>query len=176
MYNFSDFTAELEEIVSKSSSHQEIIHHSSNSMRKLLSNHQLINDSHISGIYDGSVEPTIYKSENNNFIVQLFTWDSGCQTPVHDHDTWGIMGLYENALRIAEYAFLPIDNSTELKEIQTYIAEKGDVCYIVPPDEDIHHISNHTDQRSISIHVYGKQIDEYNIYDLENNQIIHKVV
>ncbi|MBC7475142.1 MAG: cysteine dioxygenase family protein [Candidatus Sericytochromatia bacterium] len=171
MYNFSNFVAELEEIVSKSSSDKEIIHHSSNSMKKLLSNHELIQDEHLSG------EPTIYKSADNGFIIQLFTWSPGCETPVHDHETWGIMGLYENSLKIAEYCFLPIDNNqTELREIQTYVAEKGDVCYIIQPDEDIHHISNPSDQRSISIHVYGKQIDEYNIYDLENNQVIHKVV
>lgn len=172
MYTFSNFAGDLENIVDTSNSYQSLIDRGIEIMRKLIANPELIDKEQLVLINEGQIDNTVYKSEKNNFIVQIFTWYPHCETPIHDHNTWGLMGIYQNGLRVAEYNF----KNNNLTETQNYIAEQGDVCYLIPPDEEIHQISNTTDDMSISIHVYGKTIDEYNIYDLENGEIIHQVV
>lgn len=172
MYNFSNFCNDLENIVDYSDSYEMIINKSSSIMKQLLDNYELISNDLIDSIHNGETDNNIYKSNRNNFIVQIFTWSAGSETPVHDHDqTWALMGIYRNALRVAEFSFY----NNEIKEIQNYVAPQGGICYLVPPDE-IHHVSNPTEDLSVSIHVYGKYIGEYNIYDLENGEIKHQVV
>ncbi len=174
MFNFNNFVQELEGIVSSADSYKSIIDASSHSMRKLLANNYLLDDVFINGLLEGSEDCTIYKSDLNNFIVQVFVWEGWAQTPIHDHDTWGIMGIYRNQLKVTEYVLKQLDQhgSYHLDQTQTMVVEPGAVCYLIPPDEEIHQIVNPTDQLSVSIHVYGKTIEEYNIYDLENDKII----
>ncbi len=178
MYDLSNFVQELEHFVTSAHSYREIIDAGANSMRNLLSNRELISNDFINGLLSGTERPLVYKSDKNKFIVQVFVWESGSETPVHDHDTWGLMGIYQNKLRVSEYDLKPIQNSGSfsLDETQNYIASEGDVCYVLPPHEEIHKISNNSGSLSISIHVYGKTIDEYNIYDLANGQVIHTTV
>jgi predicted metal-dependent enzyme (double-stranded beta helix superfamily) len=178
MFNFNNFAQELENIVSSADSYKSIIDASTDSMRKLLANNYLLDNTAISGFLDGSIECTVYKSEHNNFVVQVFVWEGGAGTPIHDHDTWGIMGVYQNQLKVTEYSLKSFEQSENfyLDQTQTFIADPGAVCYLIPPDEEIHQIMNPTDNLSVSIHVYGKSIDEYNIYDLENDKIIHVTV
>jgi predicted metal-dependent enzyme (double-stranded beta helix superfamily) len=178
MYNFSNFTEDLENIVHSADSYKNLINASSESMRKLLANNDLIDNNFISQLLEGSTDCTVYKSNSNGFVVQVFVWEGGAQTPIHDHDTWGIMGIYRNQLKVTEYALKPLEQpgTFYLDQTQTFIADPGAVCYLIPPDEEIHQIINPTETLSVSIHVYGKTIDEYNIYDPENDKIIHRVV
>lgn len=172
MYNFSNFCSDLEKIIDNSDSYQTVINRGADIMRQLLNNKDLIHSDQIEAIHNGDLDHNVYKSDKNKFIVQIFTWSPGSETPIHDHDnTWALMGIYQNGLRVAEFSF----NNNDLKETQNYFANEGGVCYLIPPEE-IHHVSNPTDELSVSIHVYGKNIDEYNIYDLENGKVIHQVV
>ncbi|MFN8578376.1 MAG: cysteine dioxygenase family protein [Candidatus Sericytochromatia bacterium] len=172
MYHFSNFCSDLEYIVDTSSSYKELVTRGSAIMQKLVNTENLINSEQIHKISHGEMDNYVYRSEKNDFVVQIFTWWGHTETPVHDHGTWGLMGIYQNTLRVAEFRYI----NQDLKETESYIVKKGDVAYLIPPDEEIHHVSNINDEMSISIHVYGKDIKEYNIYDLENGEIIHQVV
>lgn len=173
MYSFSNFCSDLENIIDTSDSYRNIIDRGSVIMSKLVNTPNLITDEQIDLISHGKMDNYVYRSDKNKFVVQIFTWWPSSETPVHDHDnTWGLMGIYQNSLRVAEYAF----ENSNLKEVQHYFATAGQVCYLIPPDEEIHHVSNVTETMSVSIHVYGKDIEEYNIYDLENGEVIHQVV
>lgn len=177
MYCFEDFANELERLLDTTGSYNEIIRNCTMYMKKLISNRELISQQTIDDIMSGSIDNTVYSSKRNDFVVQIFTWNAKSITPVHDHDTWGVMGIYYNKLFVTEYSLTNIDhNSYDINVSQEYLAKSGDVCYLIPPDEEIHKIENITDSLSISIHVYGKPIKEYNVYDLENGQIIHNVV
>ena len=173
MYIFSNFCSDLENIIDTSSSYRDIVERGSSIMQNLVNTPDLISEEHINLLSQGEMDNYVYRSEKNKFVVQIFIWWPTSETPVHDHDnTWGLMGIYKNTLRVAEYQF----NNNNLVETQSYFAKKGEACYLLPPDEEIHHVSNPTENMSISIHVYGKDLTEYNIYDLENGEIIHQVV
>lgn len=172
MYSIKDFSNDLENIVSVSSSYEDIIKETAYKMAFLLDNDNLFDNDYINKIRNHEIDNTLYRSTNNDFIIQLFTWEANSTTPIHDHFTWGLMGVYYNKLKVIEYNLKKIDNNAyDLNESDTYIATEGDICYILPPNEEIHKISNPTDKLSVSIHIYGKNIDEYNIYDIEKNKI-----
>lgn len=177
MYSFAEFTGELDRIVPSSRSYEEIIDKSAPAMFRLISNKSLLSEEYIKDLLCGKANPTVYLSKNNRFIVQVFVWEGGASTPVHDHHTWGIMGIYRNMLKVTEYELTPFDRpgQYDISETDSFNASAGNVCSVIPPYNEIHQISNPTGNVSVSIHVYGKEIDEYNIYDLENNRIIHKI-
>lgn len=174
MYNFSNFNNDLEQIIDTSDSCQDVVNRGIKIMQQLISNQQLIDNDWLEQIMDGQVDNTVYRSDKNKFIVQIFPWFPGSNTPVHDHETWGLMGIYRNSLKVAEYTY--DKNHNVINQTNDYVAKQGDVCYLIPPDEETHQISNITNDISVSIHVYGKNIDEYNIYDLERNEVIRQVV
>jgi predicted metal-dependent enzyme (double-stranded beta helix superfamily) len=174
VYSIKDFSSDLEYIVSNSSSYEDIIRNGAYKMSSLLDNDVLFDNDFINKVRNNEIDNTLYRSTSNNFVIQLFTWEGNSTTPIHDHFTWGLMGIYYNKLKVVEYSLKKINNNTyDLNETNTYIATEGDICYVLPPNEEIHKISNPTNKLSISIHIYGKPIDKYNIYDLEKNRMYH---
>ena len=100
------------------------------------------------------------------FSVVSFVWGPGQTTPVHDHRTWGLVGI----LRGAE-----ISTAFEARADGSWIAgaperlEPRRVVAVSPTLGDVHSIANAYDDRvSISIHVYGANIGEVRraVYDV----------
>jgi predicted metal-dependent enzyme (double-stranded beta helix superfamily) len=90
------------------------------------------------------------------FSVVSFVWGPGQRTPVHDHRTWGLIGI----LRGAELS-LPYDRAPDgkFRAGEPERLEPGRVVAVSPTLGDVHAISHAYDDRvSISIHVYGANI------------------
>jgi len=177
MYNFIDFAHDLEKVVSFGESYEEIIKESVPCMAKLIRNRNLFTPDYLDGLLNGESNPYLYKSERNEFVVKVFVWEPGSRTPIHDHLTWGLMGIYHNSLKVDEYELLFLDEAGnyDLSLIDSFSAPAGGICSVSPPDNDIHRVCNPTEELTVSIHVYGNRLAEFNVYDLENNQIIRQI-
>lgn len=89
------------------------------------------------------------------FSVVSFVWGPGQETPVHDHQTWGVIGVLRGAE--CETAFDVSDGSATSGE--QHHLEPGDMGVVSPTVGDVHQVVNAYDDRtSISIHVYGANI------------------
>ena len=89
------------------------------------------------------------------FSVVSFVWGPGQETPVHDHQTWGLIGM----LRGAEISTSYERAGGELVKVGTRRLEPGEIETVSPRLGDIHQVRNAFDDRvSISIHVYGDNI------------------
>jgi predicted metal-dependent enzyme (double-stranded beta helix superfamily) len=86
-------------------------------------------------------------------IVSL-VWKPGQATPVHDHVTWCVVGVWRGVERERRYEL----RGATLVERGCELVRAGDVSIAVPPDEDIHRVENAGDELAISIHVYGADI------------------
>ena len=111
----------------------------------------------------------LYHDPHDRFVVLALFWEPGHKTPVHDHGTWGAMGIYKNALEVVNYR--RIDDRrrpgfARLEEAQTLREDVGSVSWVLPPEEEIHHIHNPTSRTALSLHVYGRDIRRCNVYDL----------
>jgi len=99
----------------------------------------------------------LYCDPLERFSVVSFVWGPGQRTPVHDHGTWGIVGVLRGAELCRRFA--RIAPGEPLNTIDTYRLEAGLVDLLSPLEGDIHEVSNAlSDQPSISIHVYGANI------------------
>lgn len=87
------------------------------------------------------------------FSVVSFVWGPGQSTPIHDHCTWGLIGM----LRGAE-----LSHDWDLaagRKMRTTRLEPGMVAAVSPRIGDVHTVENaFGDRTSISIHVYGANI------------------
>jgi len=98
----------------------------------------------------------LYGDPLDRLSVVSFVWGPGQQTPVHDHRSWGVVGVLRGAEIGVNYTKLP-DGSLRAQEPARL--NPGDVTAVSPRIGDIHTIANaYDDQVSISIHVYGGNI------------------
>lgn len=99
----------------------------------------------------------LHADSGERFSIVSFVWGPGQRTPIHDHTTWGLIGM----LRGAEYS-QPFKLDAQGKPQPDGPAirlEPGAVEHVSPRVGDIHRVHNAFDDRtSISIHVYGGNI------------------
>ena len=80
-------------------------------------------------------------------------------TPIHDHFTWALIGMYEGKERESYYKRIDDGSSPKvavIKKAGEKINEKGHVSVL--GKAGIHRIENVSDAPSLSVHVYGLDI------------------
>jgi predicted metal-dependent enzyme (double-stranded beta helix superfamily) len=91
------------------------------------------------------------------FSVVTFVWAPSAETPVHDHQMWGLVGMLRGSEISQAYKR---DESTGALTIgERSVLKPGDVEVLRPSAGDIHKVTNAlADCGSLSIHVYGGNI------------------
>lgn len=98
----------------------------------------------------------LYADPLDRLSVVSFVWGPGQKTPVHDHLTWGLVGVLRGCERETAYARQP-DGS--FLPSSTGFLLPGQTAAVSPTIGDVHEVANDlADQVSISIHVYGRNI------------------
>jgi predicted metal-dependent enzyme (double-stranded beta helix superfamily) len=95
------------------------------------------------------------------FNVTAVVWGPGDGAKAHNHDTWGLVGVLVNKLQ--ETRFRRRDDGSregfadlEIKSVNTNAA--GMVSTLLPPGDDIHEMLNVTQENTVEVHVYGKDL------------------
>ncbi|CUJ37832.1 Predicted metal-dependent enzyme of the double-stranded beta helix superfamily [Achromobacter xylosoxidans] len=105
------------------------------------------------------------------FSLVSFVWGPGQQTPVHDHEVWGYVGMLRGAEVNQRYARDADGRMAPQGAPQTL--RPGDVECLSPQAGDIHRVSNAFDDKvSISVHMYGGNIGAVSrhVYDPATGQ------
>jgi predicted metal-dependent enzyme (double-stranded beta helix superfamily) len=98
----------------------------------------------------------LYGDPLDRLSIVSFVWGPGQKTPVHDHRTWGAVGVLRGAELGTDYTR---QKDGRLVAGATGRLEAGSVVTVSPRIGDIHTIANaFSDRPSISIHVYGGNI------------------
>jgi predicted metal-dependent enzyme (double-stranded beta helix superfamily) len=123
---------------------------------------------------DSYARHLLHRDPRNRFIVLALVWQPGQATPIHDHSCWGVMGLLQNSLEECGYDRLD-DGSrrgfAELQQSRGSEVGRGSVAYLLPPYEEIHRIGNISDKPTVSIHIYGRDLDEVNVFDTVTGKV-----
>ena len=91
------------------------------------------------------------------FSVVSFVWGPGQATPIHDHRTWGVIGMLRGRERST--AFSRERETSRLIEGETRELLPGDIEFVSPRLGDIHRVCNaQVSEPSVSVHVYGANI------------------
>src|SRR5215211_1744344 len=101
----------------------------------------------------------LYVSPERNLSIVALVWLPGQRTPIHDHVSWCVVGVYEGRERETRYRAVEVDGRRHLEEVGSVDAHPGHVEVIVPSEEDIHAVTAVGEGPTISIHVYGADIE-----------------
>ena len=98
----------------------------------------------------------LYADPLDRLSIVSFVWGPGQKTPVHDHLTWGIVGMLRGRERTTTYE-KQADGS--YKATSESVLLPGQTLAVSPNIGDVHEVANDlSDETSISIHVYGANI------------------
>lgn len=98
----------------------------------------------------------LYADPLDRFSIVSFVWGPGQKTPVHDHMTWGLIGMLRGQ-EVDTHYFRQPDN--RFKRGESHILKPGEVGSVSPDTHDVHEVANcYQDRVSISIHAYGGNI------------------
>jgi 3-mercaptopropionate dioxygenase len=100
----------------------------------------------------------LHVDPERRYSISLMTFAPGQVTPVHDHNTWGLVGVWEGEER--EDRFVRPDGAgpAGLLLDRALVNRAGTVTLLIPPDDDIHRIVNSSQVPAHSIHIYGDPI------------------
>ncbi|HYZ03145.1 MAG TPA: hypothetical protein VFA92_16750 [Candidatus Binatia bacterium] len=109
---------------------------------------------------DGRRAYDYYASPDSSLLVYGVCFVHGRPTPVHDHVTWGLIGVYSGEQRTTRYwrrdaGETPGQCEVELRE--DAVLTHGAVYPLLPP-HDIHRIEVVSPGEGLSIHVLGADL------------------
>lgn len=97
----------------------------------------------------------LHVSPDRRLSIVALVWLPGQRTPIHDHVSWCVVGVYEG--RELETRYRAVGRI--LEPVGTVEAGPGHVEVIVPSAADIHRVTAIGAGPTISIHVYGADIE-----------------
>jgi predicted metal-dependent enzyme (double-stranded beta helix superfamily) len=120
----------------------------------------------------GYTRNLIYDAPDASLSLYAIIWLPGQWTPVHDHGSWGVVGVVEGVLEERSYVRLSpdrgADEAIDLVRGGTVLLRHGAVTSFVPNPDHIHVTGVPTERsRAVSLHLYGRTMSNFNIYDVE---------
>ena len=113
----------------------------------------------------------IYTSDDDSLSLFALVWLPGQWTPVHDHGSWGVVGVVRGV--IEERNYLPMDgeirsdSGIRLRPGAMTLLPEGAVTTFVPNPDHIHVTGVPEDRAAaVSLHLYGRNMHSFHIYDL----------
>lgn len=100
----------------------------------------------------------IHVASDGSFSIVVVVWQPGQTTPIHDHVSWCVVGVYEGEEEEIGYRLYEGNGGRFLVEHEVVVAQPGQVTTLLPPEKDIHRVTNVGTETAISIHVYGADI------------------
>jgi predicted metal-dependent enzyme (double-stranded beta helix superfamily) len=114
---------------------------------------------HQRGSREGYRQHLLHVSPSRRLSVVALVWLPGQRTPIHDHVSWCVVGVYRGVERETHFRLVERDGRRRLMPVGAVEARAGHVEALVPPAANIHAVEAAGDAKTISIHVYGADIE-----------------
>lgn len=152
------FTQTLEPLVTARRPDQDLAVEAEQALRTLLRDNSFLTPEQRRPNPDRYAQHVVYVHPERAYSIVALVWLPGQRTPIHDHVCWCVTGVLEGREQETCYALREGDDGMELAVTGHAVNEVGDVSRLVPPDENIHQVTNAGDGVAISLHVYGADI------------------
>ena len=174
VYGLQDYVRDVGAMLDGKPAMPVIVREVSKLTKTLCSDDRWLEERHRVGSTDHYVRHLLHRDPKNRFVILSLVWMPGQATPIHDHACWGAMGLIQNSLQ--EVCYDRLDDGSdpsraEIVQSRDSQVGRGTVAYLLPPYEEIHRIGNNTDKPTISLHVYGRELDEINVFDQATSKV-----
>src|SRR5215217_8303473 len=114
---------------------------------------------HQLGSREGYRQHLLHVSDSRRLSVVALVWLPGQRTPIHDHVSWCVVGVYRGVEREVHYRLVEQNGQHFLEPAAVFEAHAGHVEALVPPAANIHSVAAAGTRKTISIHVYGADIE-----------------
>lgn len=171
-YTLEMFVQDCRERIADSGSPADCVEKIAPSMYQLLNgDRSFLKPDHFRDDPDHYARNAIYVDDDDEMSLFALVWRPGQWTPIHDHGTWGVVGVLEGTLE--ERNFIRVDTQTgpvtddiDLVRGGVILLAPGAVTSFVPNPDHIH-ITGNADpaQRVVSLHLYGHAMAGFHIYD-----------
>ena len=99
----------------------------------------------------------LYVAADGSFSIASAVWNVGQGTPVHGHETWGVVGIYSGVEVETRYEKPSVpDVPLVTQGAEEWTAGQVTVCCTT--DDDVHQVRCGGDEPVVGIHVYGADI------------------
>ncbi|HYM40809.1 MAG TPA: cysteine dioxygenase family protein [Thermoplasmata archaeon] len=173
-YSLRGFAAEAEAIVRASASEAQLLRDLKPRMDRLLRTPRSLPRAAFAPRKDRFANNLLYRPKDAAFSITGGAWAPGQTTPIHDHLTWAVVGVYAGEER--ESIYRRTDDGSDPKRATLVLASerinrKGHVTVL--GRTGIHRIDNVSTKPSHSVHVYGRDIGslERHAYDPVTGEI-----
>jgi len=99
----------------------------------------------------------LHVDPEGRFSIASAVWDVGQGTPVHGHETWGVVGIH-SGVEVETRFEKPSVPDVPLVELGTEEWSAGQVTVCCTTDDDVHQVRCGGEEPVIGIHVYGADI------------------
>lgn len=97
----------------------------------------------------------------DRFSIASAVWNVGQGTPVHGHETWGVVGIHSGQEHEVRYQ-KPTKPDVPLASLGDSVWGPGEVTICCTTDDDVHAVDCAGDVPCVGIHVYGANIGTLN--------------
>jgi len=91
------------------------------------------------------------------FSIASAVWNVGQGTPVHGHETWGVVGIHSGVEHEVSFE-KPTTSDVPLVRNDVHDWAAGQVTVCCTTDDDVHQVDCAGDEPCVGIHVYGADI------------------
>lgn len=116
----------------------------------------------------------VFDDAASGLSLYTLVWRPGQWTPIHDHGTWGVVGVIEGVLEEQSYMRSDADqradrhDGIELHRGGLVLLSPGSVSTFVPNPDHIHKTGcADLARRCVSLHLYGRAMNSFYSYDVE---------
>ncbi|MBL8836679.1 MAG: cysteine dioxygenase family protein [Alphaproteobacteria bacterium] len=140
-------------------------------MRLVHGDRSFLRAEHFRSNPDHYTRNAIHISDDESLSLYALVWLPGQWTPVHDHGSWGVVGVVQGILEERSYMAadgeIRSDCGIRLKRGGVILLDHGSVTTFVPNPDHIHMTGVAADrERVVSLHLYGRNMNSFHVYDV----------
>ena len=173
-YALREFIQDVDRIVRRYASESEVMLHLKPVLEKLVSSPGSVPARALIPRKDRFAMNLLQMPMDESYSIIGGVWHPGQTTPIHDHLTWALIGVYDGEER--EALFRRSDDGSNLKlakiqQVSERVNKKGHVTVL--GHSGIHRVDNISLKPTTSVHVYGRDIGnaERHSYDPVTGEI-----
>jgi len=158
-YALQEFLQDVDRIVRGYPSESEIILHLKPVLEKLVGSPGSVPARAFTPRKDRFAMNLIRMPEDEAYSIIGGVWHPGQTTPIHDHLTWALIGVYGGEEREALFRRTGDGTNSKLAKIQQVsekVNKKGHVTVL--GNSGIHRVDNISLKPTFSVHIYGRDI------------------
>ncbi len=167
-----DFIDQVREIVKAGGTEEEVTARVVARLEPILDEPNLLSADQLLVKEEGFTLNKVHIEPDESFSIGIGIWDVGQTTPIHDHGTWGVIGIYsgmENEESFLREGPRASGARVKLTPLGKRLAGPGDVFVCCTMDNDVHRVSCASSEPVVGIHVYGDDLAKLTRYKYEES-------